>query len=392
MVVRVDDDTDGAVVLRRGAQHRRAADVDHLDDVRVGGAGGDRPLERVEVDDDEVDRVDAELGELSDVGGVRRSARIPAWTLGCSVLTRPPRHSGKPVRSATSTTSTPAARIVAAVEPVETMRTPLAASAAASSGTPVLSKQLMSALRTGVGQVRRGPSQAPVVHRRRGPVIVCQRIARAARRRRGRVRGRAGRRPREQPVLDGRGGARAGLARVIGLDVDGLLREDRPVVDELVDEVDRHPGDEHTGGERVPDRVRAAERGQQRGWTLTTRSGQRARNAPLRMRMNPASTTSRRRAPATSSASRASQPSRSARSKGTSRSGDRARRPRESGRVGHVADDDGESAATSPRSTASASATRLLPAPETRTATRGGRSRDVNRGASDQRPAPPRRA
>ena len=36
--------------------------------------------------------------------GLRRSARIPACTRGCSVLTRPSRHSGNPVRSATCVT------------------------------------------------------------------------------------------------------------------------------------------------------------------------------------------------------------------------------------------------------------------------------------------------
>ena len=42
---------------------------------------------------------------------------MPACTRGCSVFTRPSRHSGNPVSSATSTTGTPAAAIVAAVEP-----------------------------------------------------------------------------------------------------------------------------------------------------------------------------------------------------------------------------------------------------------------------------------
>ena len=37
----------------------------------------------------------------------RRSARMPACTFGCSVLTRPSRHSGKPVRSSTLVTGRP---------------------------------------------------------------------------------------------------------------------------------------------------------------------------------------------------------------------------------------------------------------------------------------------
>ena len=71
--------------------------------------------------------------------GLRRSARIPACTRGCRVLTRPSRHSWKPVTSATSVTGTPAAWMVFAVEPVETMSTPASCSPRASSSRPVLS-------------------------------------------------------------------------------------------------------------------------------------------------------------------------------------------------------------------------------------------------------------
>ena len=42
-----------------------------------------------------------------DVDSRRRSARMPACTRGCSVLTRPSRHSGKPVRSSTLVTGRP---------------------------------------------------------------------------------------------------------------------------------------------------------------------------------------------------------------------------------------------------------------------------------------------
>ena len=62
VVHRVDDDRHVLPVLRRGTQHRRAADVDVLDRVfqrAVGPRGGLR--ERVEVDDQEVDRRDAVL-------------------------------------------------------------------------------------------------------------------------------------------------------------------------------------------------------------------------------------------------------------------------------------------------------------------------------------------
>ena len=56
VVRRVDDDGDAVVVLGRRPDHRRPADVDQLD-TRIGG-------ERVEVDDDEVDRFDPVLGEI----------------------------------------------------------------------------------------------------------------------------------------------------------------------------------------------------------------------------------------------------------------------------------------------------------------------------------------
>ena len=67
------------------------------------------------------------------------SASRPACTRGCSVLTRPSRHSGKPVSSSTGVTGTPAAAIRAAELPVETISTPAACSPAASSSRPVLS-------------------------------------------------------------------------------------------------------------------------------------------------------------------------------------------------------------------------------------------------------------
>ena len=66
----VGDDGDIGVVLGRGADHRRAADVDVLDDRRVVGAGAADLLERVEVDDDEIDRLDAVIVHRLGVLGV----------------------------------------------------------------------------------------------------------------------------------------------------------------------------------------------------------------------------------------------------------------------------------------------------------------------------------
>ena len=70
VVDRVHDHTDVGVVLRRSTHHRRAADVDELD-ARVRG-------ERVQVDDDEVDGVDAVFGHVGLVGRVRRIGEQPA--------------------------------------------------------------------------------------------------------------------------------------------------------------------------------------------------------------------------------------------------------------------------------------------------------------------------
>src|SRR3954468_20018390 len=74
----------------------------------------------------------------------RRASR-PPWIVGCSVLTRPSSISGKPVCSATSVTSRPAVASSFAVPPVESRRTPRAASSRASSTTPVLSETEINA-------------------------------------------------------------------------------------------------------------------------------------------------------------------------------------------------------------------------------------------------------
>ena len=71
--------------------------------------------------------------------GLLRSASSPACTAGCSVFTRPSRHSGKRVISSTGVTATPATAIAAAVLPVLTISTPAACSATARLSSPVLS-------------------------------------------------------------------------------------------------------------------------------------------------------------------------------------------------------------------------------------------------------------
>src|SRR5437588_7127001 len=62
------DGRDVGEVLRRGAKHCRAADVDHLDRVLLADAvPGDRLAERVEVDADQVERLDLLLLERGEI-------------------------------------------------------------------------------------------------------------------------------------------------------------------------------------------------------------------------------------------------------------------------------------------------------------------------------------
>src|SRR6185312_1828456 len=71
--------------------------------------------------------------------GLSRRARMPPWTLGWSVFTRPSIISGKPVNSETSFTTTPFSLRSCAVPPVERISTPWVRSAFAKSTTPALS-------------------------------------------------------------------------------------------------------------------------------------------------------------------------------------------------------------------------------------------------------------
>ena len=70
VVGRVGQDRDIGVVLGSRAHHRRAADIDVLDDLVARRAFGDGGLERVEVDHHEVDRADAVLLHRRGVGRI----------------------------------------------------------------------------------------------------------------------------------------------------------------------------------------------------------------------------------------------------------------------------------------------------------------------------------
>ena len=68
VALRVADRRDVSEVLRRGAENRRTADVDHLDRVLfLHTVSRDDLCERVEVDDDEVERANVVLVERSEV-------------------------------------------------------------------------------------------------------------------------------------------------------------------------------------------------------------------------------------------------------------------------------------------------------------------------------------
>ena len=67
---RVGDHGDARVVLGRRADHRGSADVDLLDALVGAGPRGHGGGERVEVDHDQLERLDAEVGELGDVVGL----------------------------------------------------------------------------------------------------------------------------------------------------------------------------------------------------------------------------------------------------------------------------------------------------------------------------------
>ena len=192
-------------------------------------------------------------------------------------------------------------------------------------------------------------------------------IARAA------PRGTGGARP--------RAGARGVRGRIAALDRHALLGDDRARVDALVHPVDGNAGLGRSRGERVLDRRRAGERGEQRGVDVDDALGKRARKAGV-SRVHVAGAGDERHAvllePVGHGESRSSRDSKSASSKAAA--GNARARAR-------------SSALASPRprrrrqreAEASRMAWRFVPSPETRTPiTRLGRSRG-------RRPAPARR-
>src|SRR5829696_4317715 len=174
--------------------------------------------------------------------GSSRSASSPAYSRGCSVFTRPPMISGKPVKSSIGRTSRPASFSAVAVPPVETSSTPSAASPRAKSTIPVLSEtdSTARAIRTSPGCVTPSlPSRPDDTSRRH------QDAPRMVRVQPNRVARDQGDRLAQQVVLDGA----QRLAHLGGLrrerELDRALEDDRARVDALVDEVHRHAEDLH---------------------------------------------------------------------------------------------------------------------------------------------------
>ena len=98
VVGRVDHDEHVLEILGGRSHHARPADVDFLDerakrDIRLRR----RVHERIQVDDDQIDRRDVWVPSVSMSSLRLRRARMPPWTAGCSVFTRPSMISGNPV-------------------------------------------------------------------------------------------------------------------------------------------------------------------------------------------------------------------------------------------------------------------------------------------------------
>ena len=91
----VGDHRDEIVVLGRGADHRRAADIDVLDRRRKIGAARDGRLERIEVDHHQVDRRDRMRAHRVRVRGLVAAAEDAAVDLGMQRLDAPVHDLGK---------------------------------------------------------------------------------------------------------------------------------------------------------------------------------------------------------------------------------------------------------------------------------------------------------
>ncbi len=95
IVGRLDDDGDIGVVLRRGADHCRPADIDILDAIVEVGAARGRPLERIEIDHHKIDRLDVVGAHRLHMGGVVADREQTAMDGGMERLDAAVHHLGK---------------------------------------------------------------------------------------------------------------------------------------------------------------------------------------------------------------------------------------------------------------------------------------------------------
>eukprot|EP01037_Dinobryon_pediforme_P030474 gene30475-34574_t len=91
----IGDDRDEGVVLRGRAHHRRAADVDILDHLVALGALGDGRFERVEIDDNEIDRGDPVFLHRRDMRRIIAHREQAAMDVGMERFHAPVHHLGK---------------------------------------------------------------------------------------------------------------------------------------------------------------------------------------------------------------------------------------------------------------------------------------------------------
>ena len=203
-------------VLRRAAQHRRPADVDHLDGLLLRHAlSRGHLLERIEVDADEVERLDALLLERGHILGVvapREDSRVDARV---QRLHAPTEHLRR-IREGLD------------VVDLEAELLEMDSGAAARDERPT--------------EARRARERT-----RRAPSCRTSRSARAQ----------LSHHLRQQLVLDRLDALVQRLGRVVGEHRNALLREDRATVDTGVDEMDGRAGFRHARGELLLDRVRA---------------------------------------------------------------------------------------------------------------------------------------
>ena len=95
VIGRIGEDRHEAVVLRRRAHHRRAADVDVLDHFLAARALGDGRFEGIEVDHHQIDRADPVGLHRGDVLGIVAQSEQPAMHSRVQGLHPPVHHLGK---------------------------------------------------------------------------------------------------------------------------------------------------------------------------------------------------------------------------------------------------------------------------------------------------------